>query len=285
VNIPKRLLIVEDDRDMLELYQGIAHSAGLEVVAASTAVEGLGLVRSRTCHAALVDIMLNGPDDLNDRGGVDVIRRIDEMDEGTRIIVLSGTDDIAVPVELLVKYRVFSYIIKPARSRQDIIRPVKDALDAANLRVYGRFRSLIDLLSVGYGEMLWVNKALIALKTMDGYSGLSVFVNDLFGSLAPLLPRRGAKVLTEIDEAAGVLRANLWSKALGKEVQIIARHASGKVSTPAPEPPAGFHLDCEYQRALVDAWVYCADQSNRDLFVETIEDVPLERSKRRMPNS
>jgi DNA-binding NarL/FixJ family response regulator len=273
-----RVLIIEDDPNLRRQYQEILKRLpDVNIDVASDRAEAFQRVDTKTYHLALIDIMLNGPDDLNDRGGIDVMKRIRELDEGTEMIVLSGAKNVEVPVETLIKYKAWSYIIKHhVKSRDDILGPVQDCLEASSgLKVYGDANSIMDYLAIGQGQMMWSDKAQRILNPTDGWAGLNAFVSVFFGALAPLLPRHGSTTLTDLDDVSGLLKANLWSKAIGSEVVIFARHGFAKEPPPIPQKTAKLIL--HYEKVLIEAWAYAMQDSKRSEFIDSLHDEHIVR--------
>lgn len=273
-----RILVVDDDPDLLpelaDTCRKLVASDPVQVDTASTRDGALELLQRKTFHVALVDIMLNGPHDLNDRGGIDVLAKINELDEGTQVIVLSATKDVGVPVDAWLKHRAFSYVQKiNIAAESDVLDPVHDALAASSgLKAFGHFRSLIDYLAANQGEMAFADRAVNTLQPMDGWSGLNVFMHGFLGPLSPLLPPRGVEKICTIQD--GLLRTNLWSKALGQEVELIARHAIKSEEDPVPTPSRPSALEWHYRKCFVNGWAYTVADSDRTRFYDRIDDLP-----------
>jgi two-component system, OmpR family, phosphate regulon response regulator PhoB len=62
----RRVVIIEDERDVARLLEFNLRSAGFEVSSAATGVAGLAAVRSRTPDVVVLDLM------LPDQSGYDV---------------------------------------------------------------------------------------------------------------------------------------------------------------------------------------------------------------------
>lgn len=270
----KRVLVVEDDETLLRQYVTSIKDLGIEVDGASTRDEAMACVDRKTYHLALIDVMLTLQ--RNDRGGLDVMEQIRQLDEGTEMIALSGADEVDVPVEALQKYGAKRYILKhKIKSFQEVLEPIQETLATApRLKTYGRYRSLIDYLAIGHDtETFWVDKALRLLKPMEGWSGLNAFVSLFFGRYAPLLPKLDTKLLSEFNETEGLLIINLWSKAVGEEVILFARSALGDKDAPAPKPDRKAQLVQEYTKAFVNGWAYLVEEGVRAEFVHSIDTV------------
>jgi len=126
----KSILVVEDDKYLIEVYSKSLSKEGYKVDTALSKTEAIQKIECRTYDAALVDIMLK--DSALDRGGEDVIRLIFETKKDTKVIVISGSEDIKM-VERVSKMGIFSYLSKiNLKSIKDVLDIVKKAFDLAN---------------------------------------------------------------------------------------------------------------------------------------------------------
>lgn len=81
-----KLLIVEDDESLREVWAIVFGRRGWAVASASTAAEGLALLDPPPDYLIL-DLM------LPDEGGESILRRIRDTGLNTRVAVTTGTDD------------------------------------------------------------------------------------------------------------------------------------------------------------------------------------------------
>ena len=81
-----RLLIVEDDPAMREVWRVIFSNRGWDVALATTAAEGLALLGTPPDYLIL-DLL------LPDQGGEVILRRIWDADLKTRVAVTTAADD------------------------------------------------------------------------------------------------------------------------------------------------------------------------------------------------
>jgi len=115
-----RTLLLLDDDDVFALRMAKALEArGFEVTRAATAGEAIRLARQDSPEIALVDLR------LPDAHGLDVVSELHEIDQTTRIVVLTGYGAIATAVESL-KRGASDYLTKPVDADQ-----VTAALDKA----------------------------------------------------------------------------------------------------------------------------------------------------------
>jgi len=109
-----RILVCDDEPQIVRALRVILRDAGFEAVAASTGEEALDLVAVRPPQAAIVDLM------LPDIDGVEVTRRIREWSE-MPVIVLSALGDEDKKVEAL-SAGADDYVTKPFGPRELVAR-------------------------------------------------------------------------------------------------------------------------------------------------------------------
>ncbi|MEA2170490.1 MAG: two-component system, OmpR family, operon response regulator KdpE [Solirubrobacteraceae bacterium] len=100
-----RVLVVDDDGQILRALRVVLRGAGYDVVPASSGEEALDLAAVRPPDAAIVDLMLGGID------GVEVCRSLREW-SAMPIIVLSAVDEDAEKVRAL-RSGADDYVTKP----------------------------------------------------------------------------------------------------------------------------------------------------------------------------
>src|ERR1700678_2272606 len=88
-----KVLIIEDDRKMSDALVSGIHSAGYEVLAASTAEEGFFLVHSGQPDLLLLDLT------LPHRNGLDVLRQIRKEGIDIRVLILTSHNTVDDRVE------------------------------------------------------------------------------------------------------------------------------------------------------------------------------------------
>jgi two-component system KDP operon response regulator KdpE len=110
----RRILVCDDEPQILRALRVILRDAGFEAVAASTGEEALDLAAVRPPQAAILDLM------LPDIDGVEVTRRIREWSE-MPILVLSAVGEEDRKVEALAA-GADDYVTKPFGPRELVAR-------------------------------------------------------------------------------------------------------------------------------------------------------------------
>jgi two-component system KDP operon response regulator KdpE len=111
---PPRVLVVDDEPQIVRALKVVLREAGFEAVPAETASEALDLAAVRPPDAAIVDLV------LPDGDGVDVTRRLREWSE-MPILVLSAVGEEEQKVRAL-EAGADDYITKPFGARELVAR-------------------------------------------------------------------------------------------------------------------------------------------------------------------
>lgn len=107
----RTILVVDDDTTFRGRLVRALGDRGLVVAAASNYDEAMSLAQVDTPELALVDLKLPG------RSGLDVVRRLKELDSTTNVVVLTGYGSIATAVES-VHLGATTYLTKPVDADQ-----------------------------------------------------------------------------------------------------------------------------------------------------------------------
>ncbi len=91
----KRVLIVEDEEDILTAWRAALESKGYEVETANSAERALELIREKDIHLVLTDIVMPGFD------GLRLTSAIKEEAPSVKILAVSGGGKLGSPEELL----------------------------------------------------------------------------------------------------------------------------------------------------------------------------------------
>src|SRR3990172_5762704 len=127
------ILGVDDDKNVLEAFRNIFKDE-YEVSLAADGEEALEKVKSLDVNVVLLDITLPELD------GMDVLRRIKEMDDSIEVIIVTASDEVEVAVEAM-KSGASHYVVKPFRT-EELKLFVKKALEKRSLSLeLNQFRS------------------------------------------------------------------------------------------------------------------------------------------------
>jgi two-component system response regulator HydG len=115
-----KLLIADDEQSVRDSLSKWLHEEGCEVVIAENARDALAQLARQDWDAALVDVA------LHDSGGIRLQRRMQEIDPGLLVIVMTGY----ASVEAAVAARdngAYGYVTKPL-NRSDVVHLLNNAL-------------------------------------------------------------------------------------------------------------------------------------------------------------
>ncbi len=106
----KRVLVIEDDLDSLEMLAAALRREGFECLTAQTGHEGLARERTQTPHLVVVDVM------LPDMEGFDVCRQV-RTHSTVPVMMVTGRDDL---IDRVVGFEVGAdeYLVKPFGTRE-----------------------------------------------------------------------------------------------------------------------------------------------------------------------
>ena len=121
-----RVLVVEDDKGLSEIFCEELGALGHEVVAAMTVADGLQRLADTELDVVLLDLM------LPDGSGIDVLRRIAQEGLPTEAIVLTGYADVSTAIEAM-KLGAYDYVTKPTHMEEVAVLVAK-AAEKARLR-------------------------------------------------------------------------------------------------------------------------------------------------------
>ena len=102
----RRMLIVEDERDICEMLSEFFTARGFAVTSAFSGEEALELVARESVEVILLDILLPG------LSGLEVLRRAKELRPHVKIVMVSGLDHDDLRRQAR-RYGACEYITKP----------------------------------------------------------------------------------------------------------------------------------------------------------------------------
>jgi two-component system, NarL family, sensor histidine kinase UhpB len=185
----KRILVVDDDPDILSVYSRLLSRSGYEVWTASTGLEGLQVAREKHPDMALLDVM------LPDLSGIEVCRQIkaDASLQDVFVVLNSGGATNAANTVDGLEMGADEYLTKPMEASEFLarirtlarLRDTTVALRASEQH----YRKLVEILPDAVclielnGKLLTVNPQ---AATMLGYgSATEVLEQNLFDLMQP----------------------------------------------------------------------------------------------------
>ena len=102
----KKVLVVDDESELLELVKMRLEGSGFDVLTASDGMEGILKVQDEKPDLIILDVLMPN---LDGRGFLEQLKNIEEL-KGTPVIIFTARPDMQ---ELFEKEDIKHYIIKP----------------------------------------------------------------------------------------------------------------------------------------------------------------------------
>ncbi len=133
------LLLVDDDPTFRQVLADAFVKRGFAVRVAHDVASGLATVADDSPEYAVIDLKMPGP------SGLELVRKLKQLDENTRIVMLTGYASVATAVEA-IKLGAVHYLAKPADA---------DEIMAAFGRVGGDAAVPVDSKPLSVARLEW----------------------------------------------------------------------------------------------------------------------------------
>lgn len=176
-----RILIADDDEDLLELLKTILENNGYLVDTALNASEAYKLFKKRHHQVVVLDINMPGIT------GIELAEQIRKFNEDVQIIIMTAFTDVDFAVQA-IKYQVFEYLIKPFKF-EELISNIDKALEKwglihQNKEIIQKYHYLVQNFPDGIlelnteGDILFYNASAMEIAAYNqGILRNSNFVN------------------------------------------------------------------------------------------------------------
>lgn len=108
---PQRLLVVDDEPSVLQLFRSAFSKHGIEVLTAESARAGLKVVSDERPEVGIFDLM------LPDWSGLDLLKEVQQVDPSLPVIFITAGGTSATAIDAM-KLGAFDYLTKPLDIRQ-----------------------------------------------------------------------------------------------------------------------------------------------------------------------
>jgi two-component system response regulator AtoC len=148
-----RILVVDDERSILQLLNEALTHWGYKVTTAGTGRDALEALKTGVFHIAMTDIR------MPDMSGLDLLREIKKLDESIEVVVMTGYPAISSAVEAL-KEGAYDYLSKPL---------ILDEIQHLMARMMERrfLRGEVHSLRTRLGEELTLNELIGSSASME----------------------------------------------------------------------------------------------------------------------
>lgn len=133
------VLLVDDDSTFCHVLAEAFEKRGYAVRVAHNVAEGLERVSEESPEYAVVDLKMPGA------SGLELVRRLHELDPNTRVVMLTGYASVATAVEA-IKLGAVHYLTKPADA---------DEILAAFARIEGDARAPVENRPLSVARLEW----------------------------------------------------------------------------------------------------------------------------------
>ena len=140
-----RLLVVDDDRNLLELARTRLNGANYDVTVALDAEEAITATQSGNFDISVVDLR------LADQDGITLMERLHTINPGMPVIILTGHASVEGAVEAM-KRGAYTYLTKPFDPRELLLQ-IERALESCklaseNVRLKGLLKEKYDFTNI-----------------------------------------------------------------------------------------------------------------------------------------
>lgn len=126
VNIPVRVLIVDNEKDLALAMKESLERIGMTCTAATSGPEGAQMIRENNYEIVVTDLMMN---DIN---GMEILKLAKELQPDCEVILVSGHATVPLAVEAM-REQAFNFLEKPITPKR-LQAIVLKAADAVQLR-------------------------------------------------------------------------------------------------------------------------------------------------------
>src|SRR6187455_2964754 len=141
------ILVIDDEEIMREILETLLTREGYQVRLASTAMEGLDLVRTQPFDAAIVDMMMPGMD------GITALEEIKKIDDDLPVLMITAFASVENAITAM-KRGAFDYITKPFKN-DEVLVVLRNALAQRRLVAENRaLRQNLQAHANHFGEII-----------------------------------------------------------------------------------------------------------------------------------
>ncbi len=116
-----RVLVVDDEEDIRDLFQAILEDEGMSVVCSNNYMQAIAAFEQNSFDLVCTDITLGG------KSGLDFLKEIRKRGSAVHVLVITGFPNLGSAQEA-IRSGAFDYLSKPVRNAEFLQR-VKNALD------------------------------------------------------------------------------------------------------------------------------------------------------------
>jgi DNA-binding NtrC family response regulator len=258
---PPRLLLADDQRDVLEALRLLLKGEGIASVAATSPAEALRLAESESCDAVLIDLNY-ARDTTSGVEGLELLERLRRLDPDLPVIVMTAWSSVDLAVDAM------------RRGARDFVQKPWD-----NARLVATLRTQIELgRSLRRGRVLEAENRLLRAQDGDGETAL-VAESAAMRPVLELIERVGpsdANVLItgENGSGKGVVARALHAHSARRARPLVTVNAGGLAETVFEAELFG-HVRGAFTDAKSDRVGRFEMADGGTLFLDEIANLPL----------
>ncbi len=151
-----KILLVDDEPEILEMFQGLLRDEGYSVQVAQSGDDAIELFKQDGADVVVTDIRMPGT------SGLEVLRAVRELDDKVEVIVLTGHASVEMAISALKDDGAFDFLTKPLERIEDLLIPIEKAIVSRML--VQENEALLEELSRRQVELEQYNKMLRQAK-------------------------------------------------------------------------------------------------------------------------
>ena len=245
--IDKRILIIDDEKDIRDSISGILNDEGYNSVTAKNSQEALIKINDNTFDIIILDVWLND----SELDGIQLLKEIKKIDAEIPVLIISGHGNIEIAVDA-IKNGAYEFIEKPFSSER-LLLTIKRSIETSLFKIE--------------------NKSL-KQKNIDDYkfigdSNTIIKVKQLIDKVAPT----SSRVIIYGDSGTG-------KDLVAKEIHKNSKYSDGNfiIVNSALMEPDGIEEELfgleENSRIIKQGFFEQAN--NGTLFIDEIGDMPIQ---------
>ena len=201
------ILVIDDEEIMREILETLLTREGYQVRLASTAMEGLELLRSMPFGAAIVDVMMPGMD------GVTALDEIRKIDDDLPVLMITAYASVENAIAAM-KRGAYDYISKPFKN-DEVLVVLRNALAQHRLVAENRaLRQNLQAHANHFGEIIGKSsrmRQVFDLIIQAAPSRTTILINGESGTGKELIARSLHQNSVRSDRAFITVNSdNLW---------------------------------------------------------------------------
>jgi CheY-like chemotaxis protein len=264
-----RILIVEDNKDTQRYYARGLERKGVPYDIVDSRIEAIELLKKRSYEGAIVDLQLT--DDESYHQGIEVLKYIKRVDEGTRAIVVSGTPH---PKDIVESFEggAVKVILKADKSYPEIAEELVGRCEDMKLRYFGSFTSLKAYLAFPENRTIFWEDSINTILQC-GYENVNILLQKALDKYLPILRPINNEESFKMDLKNSVVFGSFWSKGKGFPVLIAMMKSDNKTCRDVILPKGAVQIDeiKKVKNVIVKVWKL--DNLDRKKFHEFVDDI------------